>query len=110
MTLEKSERGATGSEDLRGSLERGATGVRRLPGKHGMRPETFMVVPVLLPDRPGELARLFADVGAAGVNIEDVRIDHSPGTPAGLVLLTIHPDAEPALLRALAQHGWDVHG
>ena len=31
------------------------------------------------PDHPGGLARLFADVGASGVNIEDVRIDHDPG-------------------------------
>ena len=34
---------------------------------------------------PGELARLFGDVGASGVNIEDVRIDHDPGRPVGLV-------------------------
>ena len=61
-------------------------------------------------DRPGELARLFADVGEAGVNIEDVRIDHSPGTPAGLVELAIRADAEDGLLRALAARGWVVHG
>jgi prephenate dehydrogenase len=115
VTLEKSvapeeTETAPGVPDLRTALERGATGVQRLPGKHGMRPETFASVPVQLRDQPGELARLFADVGAAGVNIEDVRIDHSPGTPAGLVQLAVHPDAVPALLQALAQHGWDVHG
>jgi prephenate dehydrogenase len=117
VTLEKSvspEESDTaavpGVPDLRTALERGATGVRRLPGKHGMRPETFASVPVQLRDQPGELARLFSDVGAAGVNIEDVRIDHSPGTPAGLVQLAVHPDFVPALLQALAQHGWDVHG
>ncbi|HZC25877.1 MAG TPA: prephenate dehydrogenase, partial [Actinopolymorphaceae bacterium] len=110
LSLEKSEHGGPTTDDLRGSLERGATGVRRLPGKHGKRPETFTSVPVLLPDRPGELARLFADVGSAGVNIEDVRIDHSPGTPAGLVQLAVQADAVPALLSALAQHGWSVHG
>jgi prephenate dehydrogenase len=110
VTLEKTEPGMPGAGDLRRSLERGVSGVRRLPGKHGMRPEPFASVPVLLPDRPGELARLFADVGRAGVNIEDVRIDHSPGTPAGLVQLAVHPDAVPALLEALEQHGWAVHG
>ncbi|MGW0227216.1 prephenate dehydrogenase [Actinopolymorpha singaporensis] len=109
-TLEKRDAGEAGLADLRNSLERGATGVRRLPGKHGARPEAFSPVPVLLPDRPGELARLFADVGAAGVNIEDVRIDHSPNTPAGLVELWVHQDTVPALLEALAHHGWDVHG
>ncbi|WP_020577021.1 prephenate dehydrogenase [Actinopolymorpha alba] len=110
LTLEKLEPGSPSVEELRASIERGGTGVRRLPGKHGARPEEFASVPVILPDRPGELARLFADVGAAGVNIEDVRIDHSPGAPAGLVQLAVHQDVVPALLEALAQHGWDVHG
>ncbi len=110
VTLEKSEPTASGLDDLRRPLERGATGVRRLPGKHGRQLEPFTSVPVLLPDQPGELARLFADVGAAGVNIEDVRIDHSPGTPAGLVELSVHPDAVPALLQTLERHGWDIHG
>ncbi|GAA2757863.1 prephenate dehydrogenase [Actinopolymorpha rutila] len=109
-TLEKRDAAEAGLADLRNSLERGATGVRRLPGKHGAQPEAFSAVPVLLPDQPGELARLFADVGAAGVNIEDVRIDHSPNTPAGLVELWVHQDTVPALLEALAHHGWDVHG
>ncbi|MGW5365237.1 prephenate dehydrogenase [Actinopolymorpha pittospori] len=110
LTLEKLEPASSAVEDLRRSLECGVTGVRRLPGKHGARPGVFAAVPVPLPDQPGELARLFADVSAAGVNIEDVRIDHSPGTPAGLVELSVDQDAVPALLEALARHGWDVHG
>ena len=44
---------------------------------------------VAVPDHPGELARLFADAGASGVNIEDVRIDHDPGRPVGLVELVV---------------------
>jgi len=109
VALEKGETAEYGSREVRRFLERGVSGVRRLPGKHGKRPETFVSVPVLLPDRPGELARLFADVSAAGINIEDVRIDHSPGAPAGLVQLAVHPDAVSPLLEALARHGWDVH-
>ena len=31
---------------------------------------------VLVPDAPGELARLFADVGDAGVNLEDLHLEH----------------------------------
>ena len=38
---------------------------------------------------PGELARLFADVGEIGVNIEDLYIDHDPGRPVGLVELVV---------------------
>ncbi|GAB3434463.1 prephenate dehydrogenase [Flindersiella endophytica] len=97
-------------DPLRGTLERGGTGVRRLPGKHGAQREAFALVPVLLPDQPGELARLFANVGEAGVNIEDIRIDHSPGTPAGLAELAVAPSALPKLLEALEEHGWSVHG
>lgn len=97
-------------EDLRAPLAQGVTGVHRLPGKHGARVEDFVQVPILLSDRPGELARLFADVGEAGVNIEDVRIDHSPGTPAGLVELSVRADTAEGLLHALAARGWVVHG
>ena len=55
------------------------------------RSTSYAVVPVVLADRPGELARLFADAGAAGVNIEDIRIEHSPGQPVGLVELAVAP-------------------
>src|SRR5690606_6313904 len=112
ITLDKLDgnRPVPSDHPLRAALERGGRGVRRLPGKHGARREAFALVPVLLPDRAGELARLFADVGESGVNIEDVRIDHSPGSPAGLVELAVAPDALPALLEALERHGWTVHG
>ena len=46
---------------------------------------------MLISDRPGELARLFAAAGSVGVNIEDIRIDHSPGREAGLVELVVDP-------------------
>lgn len=112
-TLDKldgtAEPAAAEADPLRGALERGGAGVRRLPGKHGARREVFALVPVLLRDQPGELARLFANVVEAGVNIEDVRIDHSPGTPAGLAELAVAPSALPKLLEALEQHGWSVH-
>jgi prephenate dehydrogenase len=66
-------------------------------------------VPVVLPDQPGELARLFAAAGEAGVNIEDVSIEHSPGQPVGLVELAVAPGAEQQLAQALVARGWQVH-
>jgi len=94
---------------LREVLVRGNAGRSRLPGKHGGRSTTYALVPVVLPDRPGELGRLFVDVGAAGVNIEDIRIEHSPGQPVGLVELAVAPGAAPGLASALTGLGWVVH-
>ena len=47
--------------------------------------------------------------GAAGVNIEDIRIEHSPGQPVGLVELAVAPAAAGGLAAALAGLGWVVH-
>jgi prephenate dehydrogenase len=51
---------------------------------------------------------LFAAAGAAGVNIEDVRIEHSPGLPVGVAELSVRPDAAEALAAALTAAGWPV--
>ena len=62
-----------------------------------------------MPDHPGELARLFADAGEIGVNIEDVRIDHDPGRPVGLVELVVEAGSAEHLLAALESRGWTTH-
>jgi prephenate dehydrogenase len=89
-------------------LDRGQAGVARIPGKHGGEPAEFAVVQVVLPDRPGELARLFDAAGKVGVNIEDVRIEHSPGLPVGVAELSVRPAQAGALLDALEAGGWPV--
>jgi prephenate dehydrogenase len=96
---------AAGVTDL---LERGRAGVARIPGKQGGQPRNFTVVQVVIPDQPGELARLFNAAGAAGVNIEDVRIEHSPGLPVGVAELSVRPDQSAALLDAMEAGGWPV--
>jgi prephenate dehydrogenase len=93
-----------------GLLERGGSGRRRLPGKHGDRAGTYAVVSVLIPDRPGELALLFQAAGVAGVNIEDVTIEHSPGRPVGVVELSVVPTAAQRLADELRARGWSVPG
>jgi prephenate dehydrogenase len=92
-----------------GLLARGRRGEARLPGKHGTAHVDYAIVPVVLPDRPGQLARLFTDAGEAGVNIEDVRIEHSPGQPVGLVALAVQLEMADRLAAALAERGWTVH-
>ncbi len=90
-------------------LDRGVAGTAAIPGKHGgpVRPDTSLFVAV--PDHPGELARLFADAGEIGVNIEDMRIDHDPGRPVGLVELYVAADVVEHLLTSLADRGWTAH-
>ncbi len=90
-------------------LEQGVAGTRAIPGKHGGRALATTSVFVSVPDRAGELARLFADAGASGVNIEDVRIDHDPGRPTGLVELVVADGSGEHLLAALESRGWVTH-
>jgi prephenate dehydrogenase len=99
----KRRAGATGVEDV---LRRGNAGQVRVPGKHGSAPRAYEVVAVLIDDQPGQLARIFADAGMAGVNIEDVRIEHATGQQAGLVQLMVEPKAAPVLGAALRERGW----
>ena len=72
-----------------------------------MRPTA--VVFVAVPDHPGELARLFADAGEIGVNIEDVRIDHDPGRPVGLVELVVDDERPSTCCEALEARGGSTH-
>ncbi len=91
-------------------LGRGVAGTAALPGKHGGQPGPQGSVFVLVPDHPGELARLFSDVGDIGVNVEDVRIDHDPGRPVGVAEVTVAADRAGHLLAALEDRGWTAHG
>ncbi|WP_424214490.1 prephenate dehydrogenase [Streptomyces sp. BI20] len=95
-----------GAEGIADVLRRGNAGRVRVPGKHGAAPTAYETVVVLIGDRPGELARIFADAGRAGVNIEDVRIEHANGQQAGLVQLTVDPAAVATLTEALRAGGW----
>jgi prephenate dehydrogenase len=89
-------------------LEQGGAGVARIPGKRGAPARAEAAVQVVIPDRPGELARLFQAAGEAGVNIEDIGIEHSPGLPVGVAELTVRPEAVGRLTEALAANGWPV--
>jgi prephenate dehydrogenase len=97
--------GTAGIEDV---LRRGNAGQVRVPGKHGAAPRVYEVVAVLIDDQPGQLARIFADAGLAGVNIEDVRIEHATGQQAGLVQLMVEPKAAPVLSASLRERGWAI--
>ncbi|MFJ6572837.1 prephenate dehydrogenase [Streptomyces sp. NPDC091292] len=97
-----------GASGIEGVLRRGNAGQVRVPGKHGAAPTVYESVVVLIDDQPGQLARIFADAGLAGVNIEDVRIEHAAGQTAGLVQLSVVPSAAPVLVAALRERGWGI--
>ncbi|MEU4498063.1 prephenate dehydrogenase [Streptomyces sp. NBC_00210] len=101
----KRQNGVEGIEDV---LLRGNAGRARVPGKHGAAPASYEIVAVLISDQPGELARIFADAGRAGVNIEDVRIEHATGQQAGLVQLMVEPTAATVLTASLRERGWSI--
>ena len=103
--------GAAGSlAKIGNSLERGNQGIARLPGKHGTRSTAYAQVIVMIDDKPGELARLFNEVGAAQVNIEDIKLDHATGAQVGLVELSVLPHFEDKLLETLRLNGWRLAG
>jgi prephenate dehydrogenase len=85
----------------------GNTGVSRIPGKHGQA-KHFSRIVVLVDDKPGELARLLAEIGELGVNMEDLRLEHSPGAQIGLAEISVLPAAEARLVNELEQRGWKI--
>lgn len=97
-----------GQDVVAEALRRGNAGRDRVPGKHGARPSPTAVVPVAVPDQPGELGRLFAAVAEAGFSVEDVRIEHVLGRPTGVVEITVGQAAAGAMAGALRAGGWDV--
>ena len=88
----------------------GNTGHAMIPGKHGAAPTAYSVVTALVPDRPGELARLLHDVGDAGVNLEDLHLEHGLGQPFGLAEISVVPAVAERLAEELQVRGWRLHG
>ena len=91
------------------ALARGNEGVARIPGKHGTA-KHFSTLVVMVVDKPGELARLLTEIGELGVNMEDLRLEHSPGAQFGLAEIAVLPEAEKKLVAELEARGWKIAG
>ena len=91
------------------ALARGNEGVARIPGKHGSA-KHFSTLVVMVVDKPGELARLLTEIGELGVNMEDLRLEHSPGAQFGLAEIAVLPEAEKKLVAELEARGWKIAG
>lgn len=89
-------------------IDDGNQGVRRIPGRHGGASETFARITVLVPDAPGELGRLLTEMGEAGVNLEDLVLEHTFGRRVGLAHVSVQRGSEALLTRALAERGWSI--
>lgn len=89
-------------------MRTGNQGVEQIPGKHGGSTRRWGYVEVLVPDEPGELGRLFTELGAIGVNIEDLVLEHSAEQPVGLARLMIKPASVDSTRIELEKRGWRV--
>ncbi len=101
---------ATGSRRaIAEEIAGGNLGVARLPGKHG-QDKRFSSMIVMVEDRPGELARLLGELGELGVNLEDLRLEHSPGAPFGLAEIAVLPEVWQRTVTDLIDRGWRLAG
>jgi prephenate dehydrogenase len=62
----------------------------------------------VIDDSPGALASLLTFIGDVGVNIEDLKLEHSPGAPIGLVEIQVLPESADLLAKQLTDNGWRI--
>jgi prephenate dehydrogenase len=94
--------------ELAALVAEGRRGAERVPGKHGGARREFDHVTVMVPDAPGELGRLFQELGRLGVNLEDLALEHGAGQAVGLADLAVPPGLGEGLARDLEEHGWRI--
>jgi prephenate dehydrogenase len=63
-------------------------------------------VGVVVQDRPGELANLFAAVADWNVNVEDIHVEHSRNAPFGRLELAVAAERATELVEQLEGAGW----
>ncbi|MEV8252283.1 prephenate dehydrogenase [Microbacterium sp. NPDC076768] len=91
------------------AIRQGNDGVERLPGKHGQN-RRFETLVVMVDDTSGQLGRLFGELGELGVNVEDLRLEHSPGAQFGLAEISVDPAALHGAISGLQERGWRIAG
>lgn len=91
------------------AIRHGNDGVERLPGKHGQN-RRFESLVVMIDDTAGQLGRLFGELGELGVNVEDLRLEHSPGAQFGLAEISVEPAALQGAVTGLQERGWRIAG
>ncbi|PYI67039.1 prephenate dehydrogenase [Arthrobacter livingstonensis] len=94
--------------DMAQLMAEGNAGQTRIPGKHGGPAQQYTWLTVLVDDKPGQIAKLLTEIGHIGVNVEDLRMDHSAGLQVGMVEISVLPSKRVSLVEDLTERGWKV--
>ena len=95
--------------EIRRIMDQGSEGKSRIPGKHGGVARNYHYLPIVIDDKPGQLARIFLECAQANVNVEDLLMEHSPGQQTGLITLALSSDDATKLYNHLTALGWLAH-
>ena len=87
----------------------GRDGKALIPGKHGGKAREYSYLPIVIDDKPGQLAAIFNECAAMEVNVEDLSIEHSPGQLSALITLSLSAQDAEKLSKHLTSIGWNVH-
>jgi len=87
----------------------GRDGKAMIPGKHGGKAREYSYLPIVIDDKPGQLATIFNECAAMQVNVEDLSIEHSPGQLSALITLSLSAVDAEKLSNHLTSIGWNVH-
>jgi prephenate dehydrogenase len=90
-------------------IKSGNRGRSMIPGKHGGVARNYTFLPVVIEDKPGQLAALFDECASAHVNVEDLTIEHSPEQFTGLITLALSKSDAEKLHQHLVEKGWRAH-
>lgn len=90
-------------------IQSGNRGRSMIPGKHGGVARKYTYLPVVIEDKPGQLAALFDECAEAQVNVEDLSIEHSPEQYTGLITLALSQSDAEKLYHHLLKEGWSAH-
>ena len=90
-------------------LIEGNRGKSKIPGKHGKPSREYSFLPIVIDDKPGQLAAIFDECAKTSVNVEDLFIEHSPGQDTGLITLALSHDDASVLRKHLVNQNWRVH-
>ena len=94
---------------IRNFMLEGNAGKSRIPGKHGGKSRDYAYLPIVIDDKPGQLAAIFDECSKVGANVEDLFIEHSPGQETGLITLALSQDQAEVLRSHLVKQNWRVH-